>query len=215
MNYKCDVLSALQKPTVSRSYEDVLLIKAYISTLDLIKSKYTTTRSEQLDNLCRSINMECFQPRVCIFQKGDFADKMYVVFSGCCSLMENNPIENSDIDNENANEFFQGMSFGDDELQMDKRRPCFAFNESTTITVLLSVDRTSYSAFLADAYDANSNPTSRLHISAKDSLSYLMTIFQKPRHIRTAADIETMTAFLRKEMYAHVMLLIRLAKINY
>ena len=188
------IADALLKSGTIRSYEEILLIKSYISTLDLIKSRYATIRSEQLDYLCRAINIETFQPRSCIFQKGVFADKMYIVFSGCCSIIDSS----TGGEKENSNECFPGMSFGDDAILANRPRTSSAYNESASITELLSVDRASYLAFLKDAYDANVQPPSSS--CQKGSLAYVMAILEKPRHIRTAADIESMAAYFAKEM---------------
>lgn len=189
---------ALSKSGTIRSYEDVLLIKSYISTLELIKSRFATMRSEQLDYLCRAITIESFQPKVCIFQKGAYADKMYIVFSGCCSIVDSSSVG----EKESSNECFSGMAFGGDEVLADKPRVSSAYNDSATILELLSVDRTSYLAFLGDAYNANSQQPAT--VSAKGSLATVMTILEKPRHIRTAADIEAMSAYLSKEMYVSI-----------
>jgi Cyclic nucleotide-binding domain len=189
------IVAALLKPGTTRSYEDILLIKSYVSTLDLIKSKFSTIRSEQLDYLCRAINIESFPPKVCIFQRGMFADKMYIVFSGCCSIIDSSSVG----DKESSNECFSGMSFGEDAILANKHRTSSAYNDSASVTELLSIDRASYLAFLADAYDANNHPSSSS--SAKGSLIYVMGILEKPRHIRTAADIESMAAYFAREMY--------------
>lgn len=189
------ILGALDKPAASRSYEDILLIKSYISTLDLIKTRFATIRSEQLDNLCRDVNIEIFQPRAPIFQKGDYADKMYIVFAGCCSLIDSTQVG----EKESSNECFSGMSFGEDAILANVHRPSAAFNESAFVTKLLSVDRLSYLAFLADAYDANSTLSS--NSKPRGSIENIVSILQKPRHIRTASDVESLAAFLGREMY--------------
>lgn len=193
------IVAALLKPGTTRSYEDILHIKSYVSTLDLIKSRYSAIRSEQLDYLCRAINIESFAPKVCIFQRGVFADKMYIVFSGCCSIIDSSSIG----EKESSNECFSGMSFGEDAIMANRHRTSSAYNDSASVTELLSIDRASYLAFLADAYDANSHPSS--NSSMKNSLINVMGILEKPRHIRTAADIESLAAYFAREMYVRLL----------
>jgi CRP-like cAMP-binding protein len=203
MNFsETELSSALDKAAAGRSYEDILLIKSYISTLDLVKSRFATIRSEQLDYLCRAVNIESFQPKARIFEKGDFADKMYVVFAGCCSLIDSTQVG----EKESSNECFSGMSFGEDAILANIHRPCAAYNESAFVTKLLSVDRLSYLDFLADAYDANSTLSS--NSKARGSIENIMSILQKPRHIRTASDVESLAAFLGREMYVSFKLII-------
>jgi CRP-like cAMP-binding protein len=79
---------ALRKPSSKRSYEEILLIKSYISKVEFVSSRNSTNRTEQVDDLCRSVSFEVIEPSKFLYRKGDYGDKVYIVYSGQITVLD-------------------------------------------------------------------------------------------------------------------------------
>ena len=72
----------LARGLAQRSYDDVLLLKAFLHHTEFWKMKLTGASPIQVDDICRSLHLESFEDGSFIFQQGDPADKVYIILSG-------------------------------------------------------------------------------------------------------------------------------------
>ena len=208
-----------------RTYEQILTIKSYLSTLDFFKTRISTTRVVQFDDLCTSIRLERFEPSKFIFKKGEYADKAYLVVDGQCIMIDStNP--SYEKHKGNAQSAFRGMMFGDDAILANVPRPICALNDSHMTLELLSIDKGAYLKFLREAYDVNKPPPGNLNVSSKapsfvqidesggggkggkslvagggendSEIAQIIRILDRPKLLRTSADIEFVSAYLTK-----------------
>ena len=190
--------AALQQQPNRRSYEQILTIKNHFMTLDFIKARAGTIRVRQLDDLAAVVRMEQVDPYKFIYKKGDYADKVYVVFSGRNVVMVDSTAKDYERQKLNAASVFRGMLFGEDAVVANKPRPICALNDSLITVELLVIEKANYVQFLRDAYDVN-NPNVFETFSGRETRNTpIMKILDKPKQLRTSADVEYVSAFLTK-----------------
>ena len=186
---------ALDCTPSKRSFEQILTIKSFLTMLDFVKSKMSTTRVQQLDDLGLAIRLEQYDAYKFVYKKGDYADKVYVVFSGRIVLVDSTQ-RDYEKHKGNAQQLFPGMIFGEVSVLENKPRPICALNDTHGYVQLLSLDKASYLKFVQSAYDVN-NPAT--NISQKDSKNaHIMRLLDKPKQLRTSADIEILSGYLTK-----------------
>ena len=213
---------ALEETPSMRTYEQILTIKSYLSTLDFFKTRISSTRVVQFDDLCTSIRLERIEPYKFIYKKGEYADKAYLVVNGQCIMIDStNP--SYEKHKGNAQSCFRGMMFGDDAILANIPRPICALNDSHMTLELLSIDKGAYLKFLREAYDVNKPPPGNASSKApsfvdesvgggkggksfvagggnESEIAQIIRILDKPKLLRTTADIEFVSAYLMKSI---------------
>lgn len=192
--------NALYLLPVKRSYEQILTIKSYLSTVDFFKVRSNTTRVVQFDDLCQSIRIERFEPGKWVIKKGDFADKVFIVFTGRCIVVDSTQ-KDWDKHKGYAQTLFRGMIFGEEAVSTHKPQPMCVLNDSHSVVELLSIEKGSYLKFLSDAYDVNKQPPPDDEVpGALSTNAQIIRILDKPRLLRTSADIELVSAHLSRSI---------------
>lgn len=148
-NLDSQVRGVLAKQGDMRSYDDLLVLKSRISKMDFMKSVFSTLHPRQVDDLCRSMNLEAFDEDVFVFHQGDVGDKFYVVLTGSCDVVIKQRTGNFVIDpetGESVEEFVDkvvftchaGGQFGERALDFDEPRAAgiktACYSELITIT---------------------------------------------------------------------------------
>ena len=211
---------ALEQTPSMRTYEQILTIKSYLSTLDFFKTRISSTRVVQFDDLCTAIRFERIEPYKFVYKKGEYADKAYLVVDGQCIMIDStNP--SYEKHKGNAQSAFRGMMFGDDAILANMPRPICALNDSHMALELLSIDKGAYLKFLREAYDVNKPPPANASSKApsfveesggggkggksfvqgggnESEVAQIIRILDRPKLLRTTADIEFVSAYLTK-----------------
>jgi hypothetical protein len=82
---KTQLKMALVKPPSSRSYDDLLLLKQYIAKTEFITKHFAgIANPNQMNEICKSMRIDCFGIGHVVFKQGDPGDKVYVILTGIC-----------------------------------------------------------------------------------------------------------------------------------
>eukprot|EP01041_Mallomonas_annulata_P007145 gene7145-14545_t len=85
------------KLAYQRSYDDLVIIKTYISRMDFMRHAFSELHPKQVDELCKYITIESFPSNSIIFQQGDRGDKFYVLLTGEVQITVNKDIKEEEI----------------------------------------------------------------------------------------------------------------------
>ena len=184
---------AVVKPPVNRNYEDLLVIKSYISKAEFFREIFSNLTLVQVDELCRSFRYESYSKEFVIFKQHAKGEKFYLIIEGSCSisiLMEQE--DGSYIDTE-VHVAKAGGYFGERALQYDEPRA--ATVTTREITECLSLSKEIYTEIIKNASaEVLDNPNDK---SAK---SYSVRILSKRRDMRTQEELLAVASYLDRRV---------------
>ena len=109
----------------------------------------------------------------------------------------------------NAQSLFRGMLFGADAVLENRPRPICALNDEHGVVELLAVEKNSYLKFMKGSYDVNNPQSSERGGGGGGGIgggggrggdasanAHIMEILDKPKQLRTSADIAMVSAYL-------------------
>mmetsp|Transcript_25131 Transcript_25131/g.37034 ORF Transcript_25131/g.37034 Transcript_25131/m.37034 type:complete len:1156 (+) Transcript_25131:136-3603(+) len=146
----------LAKQGSQRSYDDLLILKSRISQMDFMKSVFSSLHPRQVDELCRSMNLEIYEENQFVFHQGDVGDKFYVVLSGSCDILLKQRTGNfiTDSEGNKVEEYTHkviftckaGGQFGERALDYDEPRAASIM--TTCCTELITITQAAYRKML-------------------------------------------------------------------
>lgn len=190
----------LLKPFNVRSYDDILLLKSYLSKTEYIRHNLSTVSSIQLDELCRNINLETCELDENVFKQGDVGDKLYIILSGRCDIKVTYKVElisgESELRDKLIVTLSNGQHFGERALVFDEPRA--ATVTCSHHTDLLCISKATYLSVL-NQYDEALTNQNKLSMN-KDSKDYVVRVLTKARHKRSAEEIEGISSYLGRRI---------------
>jgi CRP-like cAMP-binding protein len=197
-NLDSQVRGVLAKHGDARSYDDLLVLKSRISKMDFMKSVFSTLHPRQIDELCKSMNLETFDENTFVFYQGDVGDKFYVVLSGSCDVLlkqrTGNFIEDP-ISGVSVEEFVDkviftcrpGGQFGERALDFDEPRA--ASIKTNSYCELITITQAAYRKMLK----------APVHESALDlpgNKGHTLRVLSSTRDKRKVADLHAVSEYL-------------------
>ena len=190
------IKSILTKNGLSRSYDDILVLKAYFLSLEFLRNLCSNMSPKQTEDLCRNMVLETYDYGSFVFKQGEPGEKFYVVLSGSCDIVTTHKVDLAHGESEVRERVIftckQGSHFGERALEYNEPRAASIL--CTQFTELVSINKTAYTEILRlnDSFDPNSmKPGSKAHI---------VKILAKARSKRTSLEIETCATYFERRI---------------
>lgn len=189
---------ALMKPSNSRSYDDLLMLKAYLVKTDLIKKVMTSLSPKQMDDLCRSLKLENFGLNDVVFKQGDAPECVYIVLSGQCDVRVMYKVElangETDMREKLVVTCYSGQHFGERALDFDEPRSATVV--CSACTELISITKSSYISIIKSVEIENTNAKA----NQPGTREYVIRVLSKVRNKRTPEEIESVANYLERKV---------------
>ena len=197
-NLDSQVRAVLAKQGDSRSYDDLLVLKSRISKMDFMKSVFSSLHPRQIDELCKSMNLEIFEENEYVFRQGDVGDKFYVVLTGMCDVLlkqrTGSIIEDPET-GESTEEFVDsviftcqsGGQFGERALDFDEPRA--ASIKTTCFTELITITQAAYRKMLKA-------PVQESALDLPGNKGHTLRVLSLTRDKRLTSDLHAVSDYL-------------------
>ena len=197
-NLDSQVRAVLAKQGDIRSYDDLLVLKSRICKMDFMKSVFSTLHPGQIDELCKSMNLEIFEENEYVFHQGDVGDKFYVVLSGACDVLLKQRTgtcgENQET-GEAVEEFVEkviftchaGGQFGERALDYDEPRA--ASIKTTCFTELITITQVAYRKILKA-------PVQESALDLPGNKGHTLRVLSLTREKRLTSDLHAVSEYL-------------------
>ena len=183
---------AVVKPPVNRNYEDLLVIKSYISKAEFFREIFSNLTLVQVDDLCRSFRYESYSKDFVIFKQHAKGEKFYLIIEGSCSISILMEKDDSYVDTE-VHVAHAGGYFGERALQYDEPRA--ATVTTREVTECLSLSKEIYTEIIKNANaEVHDNPNDK---SAK---TYSVRVLSKRRDMRTPEELLAVASYLDRRV---------------
>eukprot|EP01038_Epipyxis_sp_PR26KG_P005674 gene5674-7832_t len=193
---------ALLKSPQSRSFDDLLLLKSYLMRTELVtKNLMGIINPRQMNDICRTMQLESFKPNEYVFQQGDIGDKVYVLLSGSCEVRVKYKIDLTLGESETREKlivtYSDGHFFGERALLFDEPRSasilCISFCD------VISISKVSYLTILQESErdKQNSSAQSNEVLGSKESV---IKILSKAREKRNNRELEAVASYLSRRI---------------
>lgn len=191
------VRRVLSKPGPMRSYDDIVVLKAYISKLDCVKGKFQGLNPKQINDLCRNMELETFSlDNPVVFHQGDHGDKLYIVLVGKTDIIVKHNVTLAHGESEMREKVVMscvpGMHFG--ERALDHDEPRGATVVCVMHTELITVSKAIYVSVLKDRETEASLSSTRQDKAG--SKAYVCKALATSRDQRTKKEIEHIAEYL-------------------
>jgi len=192
-----EIKSALLKSGAQRSYDELLMLKSFLTTTDFVKHNIGNALfPKQMDELCRSIVLESFHQGDTIIKQGDVGDRMYIVLDGVCEVRLKQNVELAHgLSEVREKALFQcnlKMHFGEKALQTDEPRGASVV--AVAYSDLISIHKFTYSNLIKSAI-AEAEANASLH-DMPGTKGYTLKILSKKPEFRTKLEIEAVAGYL-------------------
>lgn len=196
--YQAQLISALNKPALHRSYDDVLLLKSYVSKTEFItKSIVGVVGPRQMNDLCRGLELRVLQTGDAVFHQGDVGDHVYVILSGKVDVIVRYNIDLTQGDNAIREKvvasFSTGNFFGERALQFDEPRSATVICREPTY--LISAEKSLYLRILNEAKQTSQHPV-MMRQEQFGTKEGIMHILSKVREKRTNSELDAVASVL-------------------
>ena len=188
---------ALLKQGPFRSYDELLMLKSHLSKSDFIKNTLSSSLlPKQVDELCRSLQLEHFSTGDFVFRQNDPGDKMYIILSGSCEVRKKEKVDLAHGASETREKVLfvvqPGQHFGERALSEDQPRAAsIACVEDTD---LISISKRIYNLLLKSAHaDASSMGGMTDQPGTKP---FILKVLSKRRETRSPLEIESVAGYL-------------------
>lgn len=195
------ILNALQKLPLARSYDDLLLLKSYISKTEFItKDLAGVVNPRQMNDICRSLGLEEFNAGDYVFSQGDTGDKVFVILTGKAEVRIRYRIDltqgESEIREKQVVIYHPGQYFGERALKFDEPRSAsvICLEASKMITLHKSI----YLEVLEEAKNEESNqPLKPEQLGTKEGI---VKVLSKVREKRTPQELDGVASYLYRRI---------------
>ena len=188
--------NVLVKSGSNRSYDDILVLKAYFLSLDFLRNLCSNMSPKQTEDLCRNMVLDTYDFGSYVFKQGDIGEKFYIVLTGTCDIITNHRVELAHGESEYRERVVftckQGSHFGERALEYNEPRAasilCTQFSE------IVSINKTAYIEILRlnDSFD----PTAL----RQGSKAHIVKILAKARSKRSSLEIETCATYFERRI---------------
>jgi CRP-like cAMP-binding protein len=195
------IINALKKLPLARSYDDLLLLKAYISKTEFItKDLAGVVNPRQMNEICRSLGLESFSTDDIIFNQGDTGEKVYIILSGKCQVRIRYRLDltqgESEIREKIAGTLISGSYFGERALKFDEPR------SASVVCIekcyLMTLHKSYYCEVLEEAKFENHLPSLRPEqFGTKEGV---IKILSKVREKRTPQELDGVASYLYRRI---------------
>jgi CRP-like cAMP-binding protein len=191
------IKGALLKHGTHRSYDELLLLKAYLAKSDFVKNTLSVGLfPKQLDELCRSLVLESVEAGDRIIRQNAVADKMCIVLTGACDIKVKQKVSlahgESEVRDKTVYTCTAGMHFGERALMNDEPRAASVIAKEASD--LITITKITYNALLKGAVaDSHAQLTKSEQPGTK---AHLMKVLGKNREDRTKLEIESVASYL-------------------
>ena len=194
------VKNALRVMSEIRSYDDILLLKAWLMRTEFMsKNLAGIANPHQMNEICRHLELVEYQAGDVVFNQGDMGNKVYILYSGSCDLRVRYKIDLTKGQSEIREKLVLtydtlGQFFGERALQFDEPRSGSVLCREQTL--LVAVSKASYLAVLNEAKNNpewKDKPNALAPLSTKETV---IEVFSKMRHQRTNAELDAVASYL-------------------
>lgn len=188
----------LAKPSNFRCYDDIITLRSFLAKIPFfIQSNISGLLPKQVNDLCRSLELESFQRDDIIFNQGDIGDKLYIVLSGSVDIIYKSTMEIPGSGPRTREKVLltcrENSNFGERALESDEPRGASAI--CTEHTDLITINKLVYTSILKEfSFDIK---TAQIQQGSKE---YVIKMLSKSRTKRTATEIETCSTYLHKHV---------------
>lgn len=192
---------ALLKSSSSRSYDDLLLLKYYLTRTEFIqKTLAGIANPRQMNDLCRTLGLETYEVGQSVFNQGDPGDKVYVLLSGSCEVRVKYKIDLTQGQSEMREKVIvtydkSGQFFGERALQFDEPRSAGVV--CMTYTHLITINKHSYLQVLNET--RNELPLG-LKMEQFGTKEGVVKILSKVREKRSNQELDAVAAYLYRRI---------------
>lgn len=192
---------ALSKTPQSRSYDDILLLKSYLSKTELVTKNLASLISpKQLNDICRNMTLEKYKSGDFVFHQGDAGEKVYVIFTGACDVIVKYKIDltqgESEVREKVLVSYSEGNYFGERALESDEPRSASIM--CTEDTELFSITKNSYvNAIKESSLEVDSGPKNSNQMGNK---AEVFRILSKNRDARNNQELEAVASHLYRRI---------------
>ncbi|RYG70281.1 cyclic nucleotide-binding domain-containing protein [archaeon] len=205
MDLKSDKLDqirlALAKPSTNRSYDDLLLLKSYLSRTEFIqKTLAGVANPRQMNDLCRNLGHEHYGANDAVFNQGDPGDKVYILLSGICEVRVKYKIDLGGGQSEFRDKLIvtydkSGQFFGERALQFDEARSAGVI--CTSQTDLITISKYHYLQIVNET--RNEIPTI-LKMEQYGTKEGVVKILSRVREKRSNQELDAVAAYLYRRV---------------
>ena len=196
------ILNALKKPALARSYDDLLLLKSYISKTEFItKDLHGVVNPRQMNDICRSLILETFNCGEAVFNQGDNGEKVYIILTGRCEVKIRYRLDltqgQSEIREKSVGQFSSGQFFGERALKFDEPRSAtvICIEDGTN---LFSLHKSIYLEVLEEAKREELLPSLRPEqVGTKEGV---IRILGKVREKRSPQELDAVASYLYRRI---------------
>ena len=190
------IKNILTKSGSGRSYDDILILKSYLLSLDFLRNLCSNMSPKQTEDLCRNMIIESHDYGSYVFKQGDPGENFYIVLSGTCDIISTNKVDlahgESEIRERVIFSCTEGTHFGERALEYNEPRGASIL--CTSFLEVISISKAAYVEILRlnDTFD----PTGL----KKGSKPHIVKILSKARSKRTPLEIETCATFFERKI---------------
>ena len=193
----------LLKNPENRSYDDLLVLKGFISRTEfMLKNLAGIVNPKQMNDLCRGLGLETYNNGDTIFNQGDIGDKVFILLEGACELRVRYKIDLTQGESEIREKFIKtykerGSYFGERALQFDEPRSGTVI--SAAYTSLITVSKNSFISVIKEARmdSANEVVATAEQLGSKESV---ITVLSKMRDKRSNQELDAVAAYLYRRI---------------
>ncbi len=192
-----EIKIALLKSGAQRSYDDVVMLKSYLSKTDFVKNIVgSSLLPKQMDELCRSLVLESFNVGDTIIKQGEPGDRMYVILTGLCEVRLKQNVELahglSEVREKALYQCHAFNHFGEKALQNDEPRGASVV--AIEYSDCISIHKFTYSTLIKNALAEAESIASRN--DQPGTKSHCLKILGKKTQYRTKLEIEAVAGYL-------------------
>jgi CRP-like cAMP-binding protein len=186
----------LQKNPLTRSFDDLLILKGFMSRSDfMLKSLSGALNPKQVNDLCRDLGLENYNNGDIVFNQGDIGDKVFILLDGACDLRVRYKIDLTQGESEIREKYIKtyterGSYFGERALQFDEPRSATVI--SSAFTSLITVSKNLFVSVLRDAKEQ----TARQENITTETKENVIKVLSKMRSQRTNQELDISAGYL-------------------
>lgn len=192
---------ALLKQPSTRSYDDLLLLKHYITRTEFIqKTLAGVANPRQMNDICRNLGLETYEVGQAVFNQGDMGDKVYVLLAGSCEVRVKYKLDLGQGQSEMREKVIvtydkSGQFFGERALQFDEPRSAAVICISASH--MITINKENYLQVLNET--RNELPLG-LKMEQFGTKEGVVKILSKVREKRSNQELDAVAAYLYRRV---------------
>lgn len=201
---------ALLKPPMTRSYDDLLLLKSFLQKNSFLSTHlFNVFNPRQLNEICRSLKILELKKDSVAYNQGVQDDYLYLILVGKCEEIISYNIEISANDREVRQK--HGKIFTELELLNEKNLTIDEPHESTMKcledTIIITLQKSLYNIILNEmklnpilSGTTNSNSTLKNNQENANNKETVIKFLSLPRNKRTSQDLNSISNYLHSRI---------------